>query len=156
MSGDNTETFFLPEEYERKDWSVPADIYNLYRSLLNKSSTGNVFVPIRSMQFLAVLDKNEIIFVDSLAYAVSDSQGGRIILISWKFTSHHDRESLTDAVPCEVVYYARKDSTAQLRLVTEFKQAMDLMDQRYRDKKIPAEGARILTLKKSAPLDSLD
>jgi len=147
MSGDTTETFFLPDEIERKAWSVPADIYNLYRSLLNKSSTGNVCVPIRSMQFLAVLDKNEIIFVDSLAYAVSDNQGGRIILISWKFSSHHDRESLTDAVPCEVVYYARKDSTAQLRLATEFKQAMDLMDQRFRDSKIPAEGARILPLK---------
>jgi len=48
-----------------------------------------------------------------------------------------------------VVYYARKDTTAQLRLVTEFKQAMELMDKRYRDKVIPAEGARILPLKAS-------
>jgi len=150
MTSDTTETFFLPDEFERKQWSVPADIYNLYRSLLNKSSTGSVFVPIRSMQFLAVLDKNEIIFVDSLAYAVSDKQGGRIILISWRFSPNHDRASLTDVVPCDVIFYARKDTTAQLRLATEFKQAMGLMDQRFRDSDIPAEGARILPLKKSS------
>ena len=150
MTRDTTETFFLPDEFERKQWSVSADIYNLYRSLLNKSSTGSVFVPIRSMQFLAVLDKNEIIFVDSLAYAVSDKQGGRIILISWRFSPNHDRASLTDVVPCDVIFYARKDTTAQLRLATEFKQAMGLMDQRFRDSDIPAEGARILPLKKSS------
>ena len=150
MTSDTTETFFLPDEFERKQWSVPADIYNLYRSLLNKSSTGSVFVPIRSMQFLAVLDKNEIIFVDSLAYAVSDKQGGRIILISWRFSPNHDRSSLTEVVPCDVIFYTRKDATAQLRLATEFKQAMGLMDQRFRDSDIPAEGARILPLKKSS------
>ena len=149
MSDSTKETFFLPREIERKDWSVPAEIYNLYRSLLNKGTTGNVFVPIRSMQFLAALDRHEIIFVDSLAYAVSDNQGGRVILISWKFPVHDERDSLGAAVPCEVVYYARKDTTAQLRLVTEFKQAMELMDKRYRDKVIPAEGARILPLKAS-------
>ncbi|MEA1889757.1 MAG: hypothetical protein U9N50_08270 [Pseudomonadota bacterium] len=149
---DNTKvTFFLPGEYERKDWSVPADIYNLYRLLLNKSTAGSVFVPIRSMQFLAALDQHEIIFVDSLAYAVSDNQGGRVILISWKFPTHPERESLTEAVPGEVVYYARKSDTVQLRLATEFKQAMELMDSRYRDQTIPTEGARILPLKHTKP-----
>lgn len=29
----------------------------------------HLFVPIRSMQYLAVIDKDEIIFVDSLSYA---------------------------------------------------------------------------------------
>jgi hypothetical protein len=147
MDDHTTETFFLPAEIDRSDWAVPAEIYNLYHLLLNKSTTGNIFVPIRSMQFMAVLDKNEIVFVDSLAYAVSENEGGRIILISWKFSASHDRDTLNEAVPCEVVYYAKKNTVTQLRLVSEFKQAMDLMDQRYRDKKIPAEGAKILTLK---------
>lgn len=72
-----TETFFLPDEVDRRDWSVTADIYNLCHSLLSRSTTEHLFVPIRSMQFLAVMDRNEIIFVDSQSYAVSDNEGGR-------------------------------------------------------------------------------
>ena len=144
-----TETFFLPPEADRHAWSVPAGIYKLYKSLLGRSVTGNVFVPIRSMQFLAVMDKQEIVFVDSQSYAVSENEGGRLILIAWQFHETQMRESLTDPVPCEVVFYERKDSDTQLRLVRDFKDALELMDQRYRDSELPAEGATILELKKS-------
>ncbi|MGD8933260.1 MAG: hypothetical protein PVF35_00665 [Gammaproteobacteria bacterium] len=141
-----TETFFLPPEVDRQAWSVPAEIYNLYRSLLSKSVTGNVFVPIRTMQFLAVMDKNEIIFVDSQSYAVSGNEGGRLILIAWKFNSKPDRDALSDPVPCDVIFYERKDRDTQLRLVREFRESLELMDQRYRDEQMPAEGAKILHL----------
>jgi hypothetical protein len=141
-----TETFFLPPEVGRQAWSVPAEIYNLYRSLLSKSVTGNVFVPIRSMQFLAVMDKDEIVFVDSQSYAVSENEGGRLILIAWKFPETHDRDALSDPMPCDVIFYERKDRDTQLRLVREFRESLELMDQRYRDEQMPAEGAKILRL----------
>ena len=141
-----TETFFLPNEVESKQWMVPSDIYNLYHSLQVRSQTGHVFVPIRSLQFMAVLDKNEIIFVDSQSYATSKNEGGRLILIAWKFALSHDRDALTDSMPCDVVFYEKNNSDLQLRLVSEFRLAMELMDQRYRDKQIPAKGAKILTL----------
>ena len=140
------ETFFLPKEVDRKTWSVPAEIYNLYHSLQRRNEVGHVFVPIRSLQFMAILDKNEIVFVDSQSYAVSETEGGRLILLAWKFPASHDRDSLTDAMPCEVVFYANKNSDLQLRMIAEFKEAMELMDQRYRDEQIPAKGAKILTL----------
>ena len=146
MTGTVTETFFLPDEVERSAWTVPADIYNLYRSLLGRSETANVFVPIRRMQFMGVLDQNEIVFVDSQSYAVSGDEGGRLILIAWKFPVSHDRDSLSDPMPCEVVYYGKKNRDLQLRLVNEFRQAMQLMDQRYRDENIPSKGAKILSL----------
>lgn len=141
-----TETFFLPGEVERKTWSVPADIYNLFHSLQGRSQTGHVFVPIRSMQFMAVLDKNEIVFVDSQSYAVSKDEGGRLILIVWKFGESHDRDALTAPVPCEVVFYEQKNRDLQLRLVSEFRQALELLDRRYRSETMPAEGAKILKL----------
>lgn len=141
-----TETFFLPNEVKRKSWSVPAEIYNLYYSLRSQCQTGHVFVPIRSMQFMAVLDKNEIVFVDSQSYAVSKDEGGRLILIAWKFSGSRDRDALTDPVPCEVVFYERENKDLQLRLISEFRQAMELLDQRYRDEQLPAKGAKILTL----------
>ncbi len=146
MTTNVTETFFLPDEVERKDWMVPADIYNLYHSLQVRVHNAHVFVPIRGLQFMAVLDKNEIVFVDSQSYAVSQEEGGRLILIAWKFPASHDRDGLTDPMPCEVVFYQQKNGDLQLRLVNEFRQAMLLMDQRYRDAAIPSQGAKILTL----------
>ncbi len=86
-----TETFFLPKEVSRKNWLIPAELYNLYHSLLKRSTTGHVFVPIRSLQFMAVLDKDEIVFVDSQSYAVSKDEGGRLILLAWKIAHSHDR-----------------------------------------------------------------
>ena len=147
MTTTTTETFFLPDEVARKDWSVPAEIYNLYYSLQTRSQTGHVFVPIRSMQFMAVLDKNEIVFVDSQSYAVSSEEGGRLILIAWKFPLSHDRDALADPVPCEVVFYEKKNSDVQLRLIAEFRRAMEQMDQRYRDEQLPERGAKILSLR---------
>ena len=141
-----TETFFLPKEIERKDWSVPAETYNLYYSLYKRCEVGHVFVPIRNLQFMAVLDKNEIVFVDSLSYATSEKEGGRLILVAWKFPTSHDRDALGDPMPCEVVFYEKKNSDLQLRLISEFRLAMELLDQRYRDKQLPAKGAKILTL----------
>ncbi len=146
MSNIVTETFFLPAEVGRQDWFVPSKIYNLYRSLLNRSLTDNVFVPIRSMQFLAVMDKDEIVFVDSQSYAVSENEGGRLILVAWQFGDVRDREALTDPVSCEVVFYEQKNREIQLRLVSELRKAMELMDQRYRDEQLPAKGAKILGL----------
>lgn len=141
-----TETFFLPKEVERKQWSVPAEIYNLYRALWQRNLTGHVFVPIRNMQFMAVLDKSEIVFVDSQSYAVSKDEGGRLILVTWKFAESIDRDALADPVPCEVVFYDKYDSNLQLRLVSEFRQAMELLDKRYRNEQLPAKGAKILRL----------
>ncbi|MEE9493865.1 MAG: hypothetical protein V3W04_10860 [Gammaproteobacteria bacterium] len=141
-----TETFFLPREMSRRNWQVPANIYNLYHSLQVRSKTGHVFVPIRTLQFMAVLDSNEIVFVDSQSYAVGEKEGGRMILVSWKFPSSHDRDALTDPMPCEVVFYEQNNSDLQLRLIAEFRQAMELLDQRYRDKQLPIEGAKILAL----------
>ncbi len=148
MTTNVTETFFLPDEVERKDWMVPADIYNLYHSLQVRVQNAHVFVPIRGLQFMAVLDKNEIVFVDSQSYAVSKNEGGRLILIAWKFPASHDRDALTDPMPCEIVFYQQKNDDLQLRLVNEFREAIDLMDQRYRDKQMPTQGAKILSLQK--------
>lgn len=146
-----TETFFLPKEIARKQWLLPAGIYNLYHSLYAKNEIGHVFVPIRNLQFMAVLDKNEIVFVDGQSYAVvknkaGEDEGGRLILLAWKFPVSHDRDSLDEPMPCEVVFYDKKNTELQLRMILAFREALELMDQRYRDKEIPVQGAQILTM----------
>jgi len=61
----NLESFQREQPLAQMASALPATTYNLTRILLTASSTGCVFVPIRSMQYLAVVDAEEIIFVDS-------------------------------------------------------------------------------------------
>lgn len=142
-----TETFFLPQENARISWTTPADIYNLYRSLLIRNKGKPVFVPIRSMQFMAILDQHEINFVDSQSYAVRGDKGGRMILLAWDYSASHQRESLGKPVPCEVVFYEKRNEDIQQRLVGEFKQFMELIDQRFRQKLAKPDSINIVTLK---------
>lgn len=140
MTKQTTETFFLPKEIDRVEWTTPALIYNLYRSLLIRNDHQPVFVPIRSMQYLAILDSHEINFVDSQSYAVSGKTGGRMILLAWCFSTADSRDSLDKPVRCEVVFYKQGMDDIQRRLIGEFKQALEILDQRYRDS-LPSTGS---------------
>ena len=142
-----TETFFLPDEVSRKDWTMPADIYNLSHTLLARSEFDCAFVPIRSMQYLAVITHEEIVFVDSQAYACRDGEGGRLIMLAWKFDTSEHRDALDQPQPCHIVYYHPASGQLQPRLVSAFRDALELVDQRYRKVALPAGGARILPLK---------
>ena len=142
-----TETFFLPNEVGRKTSSIPANIYNLAHTLLARSEFNCVFVPIRSLQFLGVITDNEIVFVDSLAYAYNQDEGGRIIKVAWKFSNPRERNSLREPVDYDVIYYGPESRDVQLRLIRDFRESMELMDQRYRDEQLPAKGVKILNLR---------
>ena len=142
-----TETFFLPEELGRQAWTLPAELYNLTRTLLSRSDFDCAFIPIRSMQYLAVITHDEVVFVDSQAYACRDGVGGRLIIVAWKFDTRRQREALDEPRPCEVIHYHRDSAAIQQRLVGDFREALELVDRRFRDRSVPAGGARILPLK---------
>lgn len=89
------------------------------------------------MQFLAILDQHEINFIDSQKYTISGDTGGRVIVLSWQYSESTHRESLDQPVACKVVSCEQDYQKIQLRLVGEFKQAMEHLDRRYRDK-LPA------------------
>ncbi len=141
-----TETFFLPDEVGRKTSCIPADIYNLAHTLLARSEFSCVFVPIRSLQFLGVVTNTEIVFVDSQAYAYNQDEGGRIIKVAWKFNNTRERNSLSEPVDCDVIYYGPDSRDLQLRLIGDFREAIELIDQRYRDEQLPSKGVKILNL----------
>jgi hypothetical protein len=147
MNTHNQQTFFLPDPCTDKSSVIRAETYNLAHTLLNRSDSGYVFVPIRNMQYLAVIDGHDIWFVDSQAYAVSHNEGGRLITISWHTDPAMERHALNENIPLRVVFYANNMGDTQLRLSGEFHSSMLLMDGRYRDQQIPDEGARIIHLK---------
>ena len=141
----STASFFTPEAYATHDDLILAKTYNLAHTLLHRSEQNHLFVPILSMQYLAIIEASTFWFVDSMAYAVQDGEGGRIITISWKpQIEAHDREGLDQHMACHVTYYGDDQSEIQNRLRGEFLQAMELIDERYREKLPVDQGVRIL------------
>jgi len=139
-------TFFRPQAVSKRSCSLPAEIYNQSRVLLNRSELDCQFVPIRSMQYQGVITKEEVIFVDSQGYAVSDGEGGRLIVIAWQFGSSHKRESLTEPVNMEVVYYHQATQDLDRRLLVEFKQAMKLMLDRQVEAARPGQHIKVVPI----------
>ena len=147
MSDKVTETFFLPDEIGREHTRVPAEIYNVSHQLLTRSEYDCVFVPIRALQVFGVVTANEIAFVDSFSYAHVDNVGGRIIMLTWRFTNTQARSALDEPVECDVIFHHENGRTIQSRLITEFRDALTVLDSQYREESMPGESACIIRLK---------
>lgn len=145
MTYQETHSFFLPEAYSSHDDLILSRTYNLAHLLLHRSQAQHLFVPIRTMQYLAIIEEEVFWFVDSMAYAVQDGEGGRLITLSWHpQLAPAQREGLDQPMASTVIYYGSDHSEVQARLPGEFLNAMTLMDQRYREAIPPNQRARIL------------
>ena len=121
----STESFFRAEPIASIDTTIPAALFNRLRLLQSRCSNEHLFVPVRAMQYLAVADADEVIFVDSQAYTVSGGEGGRLIILSWTFPEAGSRDSLDRPVPVRVLYHHSQSEAAQKRMVVEFARALD-------------------------------
>ncbi len=120
------DTFFRPAELLREYITIPATLYNNCRLLLVRADTPHLFVPIRSMQFQAVIDRREIFFVDHQGgYAVQDGEGGRLIVLAWQFPPDEPRASLNAPVKMELVHYREDVKALHQRIMSEFPQALE-------------------------------
>lgn len=148
MTAHDTQSFFTPDEFSQQQSRLISRTYNLAHTLLNRSQASHLFIPIRSLQYLAIIEKDAFWFVDSLAYAVRGDEGGRLIRVSWHpLLAATERDDLTQNMDCRVVFYGGDMSQIQTRLNSEFYKAMSLVDQRYRDT-LPSSGSiNILSLK---------
>jgi hypothetical protein len=129
------ETFYRPTELAREARTLPAETYNLAHMLLRRAARGCVFVPIRSMQYLAVLDREEFIFVDR--------EGRRTIEIAWQCFHPGGRAALDAPVSYAAVYYATHAPETMRRLQGDFLRALHELDGRA----LLRAGARIIPLR---------
>jgi len=149
MTGRYTrETFFRPREVERRPSSLPASIYNPLQLLLARSETDCVFVPIRSMQYQAVVERQEVIFVDSQGYAQQDGEGGRLIRLAWQPTLAGPRDSLDRPVPFDLVLYFPDLKETQWRLLSEIQPALRQMLERQRPSGAPEPEPRVVPFRR--------
>lgn len=128
------ETFYRPAELSREPRTLPAETYNLAHLLLKRATSGCLFVPIRSMQFLAVVDSEEFIFVDR--------EGKRMIELAWQRFTPQARQSLDQPVSYDAVYYSPASAEIMRRIQGEFHKALREMEK----KSVLGSHARVIPL----------
>lgn len=112
-------TCYRDEEISRESRQLPANTYNLAITLLARSGGGHLFVPIRSMQYMAIIDTEEFVFIDGERRCWID--------IAWRDFKRRDREALDQSVAYQAVFYrAHPAGTAGImaRLQSEFPLAL--------------------------------
>ncbi|MEA3277160.1 MAG: hypothetical protein U9Q81_18110 [Pseudomonadota bacterium] len=143
------ETFFRPEEHARQQTALPAAIHNALQLLLVRSGADSLFIPIRSMQFQAVVQREEVIFVDNHGgYAHQDGEGGRLIRIAWRPAPAAMRESLSGPVPYEILYYFPDLKDTQRRLIGEVQPVLRQILERQREKDIQTVERRVVPFRR--------
>jgi hypothetical protein len=130
--------FYRDQPLSREARSLPAEDYNLTRLLLARAPEGCVFVPIRSMQVLAVIDSEEIIF--------THREAAREVEIAWTRFRPDQRAGLGEPVAFEALYYQPGARETMGRLQGEFLKALRLLAERQ----APRELARVLTFPAAA------
>ncbi len=128
-------TCYRDTELLREPRQLPAQVYNLAHTILAHSETGSVFVPIRSMQYLCIIDAEEWVFIDA--------ERKNLIGIAWQKFHPQARQSLDDPVPYEAVYYQADAADVMRRLLVEFPRAL----QQLGAKEKPDPPAKVLKLK---------
>lgn len=116
------ETFYRSDDLRRQTSTMSGATYNLAHQLVTQSPQACVFVPIRSMQYLAVLDAQEFIFIDS--------QGDRRIELAWQRFHPQARSALDEQVPFELVYYRAQAEATMRWLPGEFYKSMMQLSER--------------------------
>ncbi|OOG23881.1 hypothetical protein B1C78_10155 [Thioalkalivibrio denitrificans] len=119
-----TERFEMGKPLRREPSMLRADTYNRARLLLSESGQEALFVPIRPMQYLAVIQAGEFVFVDGL--------GPRVVQFIWHRFRTGERQALTDPVAFELVCFRPDAGEIVQRLHVELSRALALQASRRR------------------------
>jgi hypothetical protein len=128
-------SFERGDEIAREVRQLPAGHYNKIRLLHSRNDGKPLFVPLRGMQYLAIVDSEEVVFVDG--------QGPRVIEVSWQEFRSSKREDLRDPVNYTCIYYHEKGVRAMSRLQGEFLEGLELLRTRQPKTAAPATVTRI-------------
>lgn len=127
-------TLFYDHELGNEERQLPAETYNLARILLGQNGMNPVFVPIRSMQYLAIVDDREIVFVDS--------NYKHLVAVAWTGFKPQQRSGLQEPVTYIARYYQPDSSQIMSRLQSEFPPALNS----YKNKRPPPQQAKLIRL----------
>ncbi|MBT9611827.1 MAG: hypothetical protein IV108_01005 [Burkholderiales bacterium] len=109
-------TCYRDQELASETRFLPAATYNQALTLLARSASGNLFVPIRAMQYLAILDHEEWVFLDGERKCWVD--------IAWRQFRPQARASLEEPVQYEAAFYHENAGDLMVRLLAELPRAL--------------------------------
>lgn len=112
-------TCYRNPEISREARHLPASTYNLAITLLSRCTAKHLFVPVRSMQYMAVIDSEEFVFIDGERKCWID--------IAWQNFKPKIRDRLDQPVAYDAVYYSENMSAIMKRLQTEFPVALQAL-----------------------------
>ena len=112
-------TCFRDPEIYRESRQLPASTYNLAITLLARCAEGHLFVPIRSMQYMAIVDAEEFVFIDGERKCWVD--------IAWQDFKPQVRDALNQPVAYNAVFYREDLSVTMMRLQSEFPLALQAL-----------------------------
>lgn len=97
------------------------------------------------MQYLAVIEREEIFFVDHQGgYAVRDGEGGRLITLAWQLPRALLRASLNGPVEIDLVLYRGDAREIHRRIMSEFPPVLERIDERQPSGSADLAHSRIL------------
>lgn len=109
-------SLYRDEALSTESRALRAQTYNMGHVLLAKNPDGVVFLPIRSMQFLAILDTEEWVFVDG--------EKKHLIEVAWQKFRPQVRNAIDEAVPFEAVFYTEASLSLMPRLESAVHEAL--------------------------------
>ena len=112
-------TCYRDLEISREARHLSASTYNLAITLLSRCPTRHLFVPIRSMQYMAIVDHEEFVFIDGERKCWVD--------IAWRDFNRQARDALDQPVAYEAVYYRENMAAVMKRLQSEFPAALQTL-----------------------------
>lgn len=117
-------TCYRDQAVASESLQLPAATYNLAFTLLSRSNTGNLIIPIRVMQYLAILDAEELVFLDGERKCWID--------IAWRHFHPQARVALDEPVAYEAVYYQANAKNLMPRLQAELPRALNALASKSR------------------------
>ena len=130
--------FERSDEIRRETLTLPAATYNRLTVLFARGAREPLFVPIRNMQYLAIVDREEVIFVDGARR--------RFIQVAWQDFHRQQRASLQDPVEYQQIYYEPAGIAIAPRLPGEFLRALVEMESKQAEN--TASDASVTPLKR--------
>ncbi|SET15455.1 hypothetical protein SAMN05216326_11370 [Nitrosomonas marina] len=112
-------TCYREDEVNREPRQLPASTYNQAVTLLAQNEGAHLFVPIRSMQYMAIIDAEEIVFIDGDRRCWID--------IAWQNFRRKERAALDQPITYDAVFYRDNLDEVMQRLQSEFPLALRML-----------------------------
>ena len=136
----NSYHFYIPKTLSHASTMVHSSCYKLSMGILIRAEKDQVVIPIDKLGMLAVISDNKIMFTQQKP----ESQQHAIpVQISWDFLVAEDRDANSQHLPMNTTFFEENLEELQQRLTGEFYKALMLVDEKYRDKAIPAQEIEI-------------